>query len=69
MPPRFHSTAEFARFTRRCWREARKDYEASGTPFGRSNRAFELWIMYGTRTTRGSQAPRLSERWCCIRFI
>lgn len=35
-----------------CWREAREDYRDAGAPFGASQRAFELWIMYEQRTTR-----------------
>jgi hypothetical protein len=33
------------------WNEARRDYRASGQPFGPSARALDLWIMYGTLTT------------------
>lgn len=39
------------RLLKQLWREARKDYEAAGSPFGTSKRALDLWIMYGERTT------------------
>jgi hypothetical protein len=42
----------FGRVLEQMWEEARRDYWASGQPFGRINRALDLWVMYGTRTTR-----------------
>ena len=50
-PRRYKSPSHFARILRRLWKEARKDYQAAGAPFGPSMRAFELWIHYGQFTT------------------
>jgi hypothetical protein len=47
----YSSPDKVARLLKQLWREARKDYEAAGSPFGNSKRALDLWIMYGDRTT------------------
>ncbi len=49
--PRHHSSNHFAAVLRQLWREAKRDYQAAGQPFGPTNRALDLWIMYETRTT------------------
>jgi hypothetical protein len=51
-PTRFHPKNHFSRMLQLMWQEACYDYELSGMPFGSSNRALDLWIMYGTQTTR-----------------
>ena len=50
MPP-LYSPEYFATVLRQLWRKARRDYTIAGQPFGPSNRALDIWIMYETRTT------------------
>jgi hypothetical protein len=45
------SSDHVRRILDQLWKEARRDYHASGQPFGSSARALDLWIMYATRTT------------------
>jgi len=50
-PPHLYSKSHFSRMLQLMWQQARYDYEESGEPLGPSNRALDLWIMFGTRTT------------------
>ncbi len=47
----WHDPHDLIRLLEFCWREARHDYRAAGSPFGPSQGGFELWIQYGERTT------------------
>jgi len=50
-PHRYESREHLARILRQLWHEVRIEYEDAGAPFGSSDRAFELWVMYGQFTT------------------
>ena len=45
------SRDHLAHVLRQLWFEVRVEYKDAGAPFGPSNRAFELWVMYGQFTT------------------
>jgi hypothetical protein len=48
---RLDKSKHFAHALRQLWRKARRNYRVAGQPFGRSNRALDIWIMYGQITT------------------
>jgi hypothetical protein len=45
------SSDHVKRILEQLWKEARRDYHASGQPFGPTSRALDLWIMHEQRTT------------------
>jgi hypothetical protein len=49
--PLYQSTKHVKAVLRQLWKQARRDYRASGEPFGPSKRALDIWIMYNNQTT------------------
>jgi len=49
---RYESSGHLHRVLRQLWHEMRVDYIDAGQPFGPSERALKLWIIYGQFTTR-----------------